>query len=476
MTSPSELLPDALAIQPSFQVADFPDRRLYDRAYATQIAMVQGVLHHAPTTAALRKGTQRFLHNPRMNSHRLLRRSALHAPMPWLAEPVVLSCEDSTLTRFDTDDAGRLRSANDRGYVVHLSFAALPGTGLPCGWLGAHVWTRGQVPVRAQDHRQRPPSERESSKWPQLRAQVHAVARAVGFTGRLISVNDREGDAWGSLTDALDNGHELLTRAAQDRRLVGGGTLYRHLRQTPRAADVTLTLHVRDAHGNVSTRQATIEVRWTRVSLRPPSHDPWMSPTTLSVVAIELYEAHPPPGVTRFHSRLLSTCQTKDLADVLDQVQWYSNRWAVEVGNDVVKNALDFEGLPLRNVTACERALALAGPVAAQVARWVALARQSPPPPVATVFEPATLRDLAQYGRFVGVKVPAVWTVPGVVRVLGRMGGGDVRPNRPAGWRVVLRGWQRFEEFRALRTFFEEEARADTTRLQAKHDEPKGGP
>ena len=55
----------------------------------------------------------------------------------------------------------------------------------------------------------------------------------MGFTGRLISVNDREGDAWGSLTDALHNGHELLTRAAQDRRLVGGGTLYHHLRQNP---------------------------------------------------------------------------------------------------------------------------------------------------------------------------------------------------------------------------------------------------
>ena len=164
VTTPTPLrLPDALALQPSFHVADFPDRRLYDRAYATQIAMVQGVLHHAPTTATLRKGAQRFLHNPRMDTHRLLRRSALHAPTPWRTEPVVLSCEDSTLTRFDTDDAGRLRFANDRGYVVHLSFAALPGTGLPCGWLGAQVWTRAQVPVRARDHRLMPSHARWAS-------------------------------------------------------------------------------------------------------------------------------------------------------------------------------------------------------------------------------------------------------------------------------------------------------------------------
>lgn len=301
-------------------------------------------------------------------------------------------------------------------------------------------------------------------------------SRARGFTGRLISVNDREGDAWASLADAITQGHELLTRAAQDRRLVGGGTLYRHLRRRPQAATRTLTLHARDAQGRVSTRQATVEVRWDRVTLRPPEHDPWASPTPLSVVAIELYEAYPPPGAVRFHSRLLSTCRTETLADVQAQNLWYPDRWAVEVGNDVVKNALNFEDLPLHDVAACERALALAGPVAAQVARWVALARPSPPPPVTTVFAPETLKDLAQYSRFVGVKVPAVWTVPGVVRVLGQMGGGDVRRDRPAGWRVVVRGWQRFDAFRALRTFLDEEARTNAAPLKPKRTEPKGGP
>lgn len=471
-----ELLPDALILQPSFRTEDFPDLRLYERALVTQAAMIEGTLQKAVATPALRKGAQRFIHNPRLNAHRLLRRSVLHAPAHWLREPVVLSCEDSTLTRFENEDAGRLRSVDDRGYVVHLSFAALPGTGLPCGWLGANVWTRAAVPMRAQDHRQRSPQERESSKWPQLRMQIHSDARALGFTGRLISLNDREGDAWVSLTDAVEHGHELLTRAAQNRRLTSGPMLYDDLHHRPRAAETTLTLHLRDAKGRIRTRQATVEVRWARVTLQPPSHDPWVSPTPVTLVAIELYEAHPPSHEKRFHSRLLSTCRTEDLSDVLEQIQWYSIRWSVEIGNDVVKNALNFEDLPLQDVAACERALALAGPVAAQVARWVALSRQTPPPPVTTVFDADLLKDLAQYGRFAGVKVPAVWTVPGVVRVLGQLGGGDVRRTRPAGWRVVLRGWRRFEEFRALRTFLELDAPARATRPRPKRVEPKGDP
>lgn len=457
MESPMELLADDLTLRPSFCGEDFPDRRLAHRAYRTQVAMARAAMHRTPGTPALRKGASRFAHNRRIAADDLLDASARHAPKPWIDQPVLLSCEDSTYTRFDNEDAGPLRSGHDRGYVVHLSFAVLPDTAMPCGWLGACVWTRHDTPCRDQDHRQRPCAERESSKWHLLRRRVHRTVRAAGFEGRLISVNDREGDAWCSLADAVERRHELLTRATQDRRLRDGGTLRGHLRRRPRAAEMTLAVHTRGASGEVHRRTATVQVRWARVTLLPPKNDPWAEPTPLPVVAIELYEAAPPPGVDRLHSRLLSTCETAGIEDVLQQVRWYGDRWGVEVGNDVVKNALDFEGLPLRDVAACTRVLALAGPVAAQVARWVALSRQSPPPVVSRVFEASTLACLGEYCRYAGVTAPGVWTVPGVVSTLGRLGGGDVRRNRPAGWRVVLRGWQRFEEFRALRVFLRDE-------------------
>lgn len=472
MELPADLSLDALTFTPSFEAEDFPDLRLFRRAQRTQQAMLRGVLRRGPSTAALRKGTLRFVHNRRMAADALLTHSVRHSPHPWRHAPVLLSCEDSTHTRFDAPDAGPLLNGYDRGYVCHLSFGVLPGTAKPCAWLGARVWTRADVPWRDGDHATRPPAERESSKWPLLRAQVLREARAAGFKGRLISINDREGDAWVSLADADTHDHELLTRCTQNRRLQDGGKLFTRLHACPVAAEVTLTLHTRTASGRIHTRQARVEVRWTRVTLRPPKSDPWVDPEPLTLVGIELWERHAPRRVRPWRSRLLSTCQVEDVQDVLDQVGWYGDRWGVEVGNDLLKNALELEGLALRDVASCQRALALAGPVAAQAARWVALARQSPPVSVDRVLEASTLSELGAYARYLGLTVPAVWTVRLAVATLGRMGGADVRPSRPPGWRVVLRGWQRFEQFRAIRAFTHDEQQGNERPQAASRKQP----
>lgn len=474
----ADLAPDALTFAPSFVASDFPDLRLFRRAQRTQEAMLQGMLRRGPSTAALRKGTLRFVHNRRLSAEQLLTHSVRHSPHPWRDAAVLLSCEDSTHTRFDASDAGPLLHGQDLGYVAHLSFGVLPGTAKPCAWLGARVWTRADVPWRDGDHATRPPAERESSKWPRLRAQVLREARAAGFKGRLISINDREGDAWVSLCDAVAGRHELLTRCTQNRRLQDGGKLFPRLHARPVAAEVTLTLHTRTRSGRIRTRRARVEVRWAWVTLRPPKSDPWAEPTPLTLVGIELWERQAPRGSRPWRSRLLSTCAVRGVADVLDQVGWYGDRWGVEVGNDLLKNALELEGLALREVAACERALALAGPVAAQAARWVALARQSPPVAVERVFEAATLSELGAYARYLGLAVPAVWTARLAVAMLGRMGGADVRPSRPPGWRVVLRGWQRFEQFRAIRAFTREEPQGSERPHDAlqKRLAPKGDP
>lgn len=201
-------------------------------------------------------------------------------------------------------------------------------------------------------------------------------------------------------------------------------------------------------------REATLELRWCRVTLAPPKNDRFVSQDPLPVVAIELYERKKPKGAKKkFVSRLLVLGPVRDRREVLRAVGWYGDRWGIEGRNDMVKNALELEALPLADLAACKRALALAGPAAVQAARWVALSREPPPPKVEEVFDPKTLRELEQYAEYMKVKVAGKWTVREVVRVLGKLGGGDVRPERPAGWRVVLRGWQRFEEFRGLKNF-----------------------
>jgi hypothetical protein len=452
----------SLQISCPFRAADVPDLRLLQRARVTMRALATGALHGRPATPAVRRGYDRWRTNRRLDAAALLAHSTRDAPAAVAAWSVVLSCEDSMYVRGDAPDAGPLRHGFDRGYVSHHAVAVVPGSGLPCTWLGGEVWTRAGA-HRAQDHKTRPPADRESDKWSRLRRRLVGRLRAAGYAGRIISINDREGDAWWSLAAAVADGHELITRATQDRRLVGPGppTLRRALRATPYAGVVTLRVHRRTATGAIATRVVRVQVRWRRVTLAPPRHDPFAAGAApLTLVAIALREARPPRGWPRFQSRLLTTCPVAGLVDAQAVVGWYGDRWGVEVANDVLKNALEVEAAVGRHVDDVARALALAGPVAAQVAGWVARARATPDAPAATAFDVPTRATIAHAARYFGVTTIATATVGEVVATLGRIGGGDVRPTRPPGWRVVLRGWQRVEEFRRIKAFLRTEATA----------------
>jgi hypothetical protein len=125
----------------------------------------------------------------------------------------------------------------------------------------------------------------------------------------------------------------------------------------------------------------------------------------------------------------------------------YPNRWGVEISNDILKNAINIESLQIKNKNEFIRALALAGPAAMQVANWIALSRKPDPPKVEEIFDKETLTYLEHYSKYLNISIPEKWTMEEVIKTLGKLGGGDVRKGRPPGWRIVLRGWQRFVEF-----------------------------
>ena len=167
----------------------------------------------------------------------------------------------------------------------------------------------------------------------------------------------------------------------------------------------------------------------------------------MTVTGIELYEKIKPRNKTRFKSYLLITCEVNNNKDAVDIVSLYPDRWGVEVSNDILKNAMNIEGLKIKNKNEFIKALALAGPVAMQVANWIALSRKPEPPKVEEIFEQETLTYLEHCSNYFNISIPKEWTMIEVIKTLGKLGGGDVRKGRPPGWRIVLRGWQRFVEF-----------------------------
>jgi hypothetical protein len=130
-----------------FSAELFPDARLFERAQlCAQMLAAWGPTGTRPERAA-RRAFQRWIQNPRLDATRLLEASA--DPTPLLDcddDDIVWIPEDTSLVRAGGDttpaDAGPLRSATDRGYLLHAAIAADPTTGWPIAWLGADVWTR----------------------------------------------------------------------------------------------------------------------------------------------------------------------------------------------------------------------------------------------------------------------------------------------------------------------------------------------
>jgi hypothetical protein len=435
-------------LQPSFDPNSFPDLRLCDRAFTTQKALAESLLHKHPFTQALRKGVSRFFKNERIDADELLRDSFQFNPRSIKDESIILSDEDTTFIRYNNDDAGPLRSGLDLGYVLHYSAAVTPGTGIPFGWLGATILSRADIPPRNQDHKTRPPIERESIKWVDVRSQIYENIKNLGFKGRIISINDREGDAWSSLSDAIDNHREIIVRSSQNRKIKDSHLKLREfLHSKPCSAKMTITVYRKDKIGKPYQTKTLVEVRWSRIYLMPPQNDIFAKKEALEYTAMELYEKIKPRKKERFKSYLLTSCCVKNIEDAVFVIKLYPNRWGIEVSNDILKNAIKIEDLQIKNKNEFKKAVALAGPVAMQIANWISLSRKPEPPQVEEIFDKETLKYLEHCSNYFNISIPDKWTMKEVMKTLGKLGGGDVREGRPPGWKIVLRGWQRFVEF-----------------------------
>jgi hypothetical protein len=269
----------------------------------------------------------------------------------------ILAIQDTTEVRFPTTaqrrrGLGLVKKGNSYGVLVHAMLAVDAADGACLGLLGGDVWTRPGVV--STPRRQRPLAERESARWLDTAAQAKPVLQAAAM---VTVVDDREGDIyakWASLTQA--NFH-LLSRAAQDRSLAGGGMLF------AAAATFAVTgrrrIELPGREPGQAKRTSEVELRHGEVEVCRPLHERDRSlPPTIRLRLLEVRETDPPAGVEPLHWRLLTSHAIADAAAAWQIVGWYKMRWIIEQLFRVMKT----QGLQLEDsqVASAERLLKLA--------------------------------------------------------------------------------------------------------------------
>ena len=452
---PTQIVPWALA---EFGHAELGDDRRTERLLMIATAFAQQPTAPIPQACGPGPATQgayRFFENDEIEPAAI--REAHHqATLERVrACPVVLCLQDTTSLNYSTHPQTKglgpigSHSGKTIGLLLHSTLALTP-SGQPLGLLHSAVRARGRrVGVARQRHR-KPVAQKESRKWLDSLSACQELAADCPRT-TLINIADREGDLYELFAQALapdaPAAVHLLVRSRHNRPLAQRS---QPLWDTVAKAPVSGQLSVRvGRRAEQPARLATLSIRFRRVTLQPPSGKARLGPLTLW--GIEARETRPAKGVSPIVWRLLTTLPVTTVADAIEMVGWYAQRWQIEVLHKVLKSGCQIEQRQLETAARLDRALAVDMVVAWRLLALCKAPREQPDAAVSAWLAQAEWEALwcQVHQRITPPKTP-----PGVrqaVRWIAQLGGfmarkGDGEPGPITLWR----GLQRLNDLTAM--------------------------
>jgi hypothetical protein len=395
-------------------------------------------------------GFSRWLNNPNVTSSEM----ALHGAEA-LSERVaglhVLAIQDTTELNY-ARHAGRVRglgaSGNgvDPGLFVHPVLAIDADSKALLGLAGMQIWTR-RGPA-SSDYRSLPIEEKESYRWIQGATSARSALAAAAM---VTVIGDRESDIYEEFDRIPDARTHLLTRACRDRALADGGRLFDIAEAWP--AQHHFELEIRAQPGRAA-RTARIALRFGEVTIKRPGNcnDPDAA-RQLTLCMVEVKELDPAVEEP-IHWRLLTTHVVTTVAQALQIVAWYRERWHIEQLFRTSKSqGLDIESSQVESAEALFKLAAIAMIAATKIMQLV-LARDG------TVDRPATdivtqdqlpMLEALQSGlegKTAKQKNPHLkHSIAWLAWIIARLGGWTgYASERPPGPITMRRGWNRFEQ------------------------------
>jgi hypothetical protein len=366
----------------------------------------------------------------------------------------VLAVQDTSFLNYthhpQTEGLGAIgnKRQHQRGFGMH-STLAVTTQGLPLGLLAQAFFTRpeDEPAHRPEECRNLPIEEKESYRWLQAFAQTLTL---VPPDVQVITVCDREADLYEMFAFAQERDAPLLVRASSDRALLEDEV--RKLWPKVERQPVTGSLAVRiPGNGKRKARQATVLVRFTSVTLKPPWRPNGLKLAPVVLHAILVREENLVPDVDEpIEWLLLTNTPVASFAEAQQVVEWYCCRWQIEVFHKVLKSGCRVEECRLQTADRLYNWVALMSVIAWRLHWMTYIHRCQPDLPCTAVL--TTIEWKALYTR---IHKSTQWpdTVPTVhqaVRWIARLGGflGRKSDGEP-GVTTLWRGWLRLQDIAA---------------------------
>lgn len=459
-----------------FAGVNLSDKRLDKRAIQVATALAQSTL--APINEACggwaeTQAAYRFFDNPKADAQRILRPHQKQTVQRMNAYGgTVLAVQDTVFFSYGKHPKtkglgpiGKDNSSTDRGLVSHNALA-FTTAGLPLGILSQHIWARDEVPDESRSEKinrlQCTPIElKESSKW--LVALDETMALAPPHL-RVVTITDREGDFFEFMDRARsgDRKANFLIRARVDRMLVsddsqGMDSISAALALAPASGTQVVNI---PSNGKRKARDAQVEIRFTQITLLPPTRRRAAKPTQalepITVNVISAREPQPPAGEEAISWILLTNLPVQTHEEALEKVDWYRLRWGIEIWHKVLKSGCTVEKCLLETADRLKRFLALFSIIGFRLLHITYLARVNPNGKATSVFTEQELKALhIRTTETMPNELDSI-TVKQAVRMIGSLGGHlgrkcDGEPGITVLWRGINRLHESVEAFRSYR-------------------------
>jgi Transposase DDE domain len=363
----------------------------------------------------------------------------------------VLAIQDTTEFNYAAH-AGRVRGLGpcgngvDPGFFVHPMLTIDAASGALLGLAGIQIWTR-QGPA-SPDYRNQPIEEKESYRW----VQGALTAKSVLASAAMVTVlGDRESDIYEEFDRIPDERTHLLTRACRDRALVGGGRLFTVAETWPIQHRFKLELRARPGR---PARTAKVQLRFGEVTIKRPGNcsDPHASAQlTLRLVEVRETDAKVEEPI---HWRLVTTHEVQTVAQALQLIAWYRERWNIEQLFRTSKSqGLDLESSQVESAEALSNLAAITMIAATKVMQLVRARDGAVDRPATDVVAPEQLPilealQISLEGKTAKQKnAHPLHSIAWLAWIIARLGGWTgYASERPPGPLTMRRGWNRFEQ------------------------------
>lgn len=397
----------------------------------------------------------RFFNNSKVDPQRILQPHLEATKRRMQEQPVVLIVQDTTELDYSDhppEDAGCLNKKERLGLYDHTHLAVTPQR-LCLGVVGQEQFDRTPESLgQAQQRKSLPIEEKESLRWLSGYRLASQLAGECPDT-QIVSVSDSEADIYDIFLEAEQHPTpaDFIIRGKEDRStperdLEAGPAVYRKVRDEVSASEIRATRIVDlPQTPKRQARQAELEIRALRVTVKPPHARGRLPQVTYNVVLVE--EVGGPGDGTDVSWLLITTLPIDTTEEILLVIDYYVARWTIEVYFRTLKTGCRVEEIQLETVARLKNCLAFYKIIAWRVMHVTFLGRECPTLPCTAVFAESewksvwrvtTKKELPEKPPLLSEFIPLV----------ARLGGYNNRAGeRPPGPQVIWVGIRRMIDF-----------------------------